>query len=87
MSIAIGALGVNSPKVADYYLFWRELLRYKTDNLKGASTYYRIALDIYAKSDQKDQPKVTGMYYDVGVLYFNKGNIAETMKHLKECLL
>lgn len=84
--IAIKALGKSHPKVADFYLLWGELLRYKTENIKESRELYQKALEIYLKYGGVDEAKIVDIYYNIGLLLHHEGDLAEAMKNLQEGL-
>ena len=59
LKIAVAALGDQHFKVGDFYLFWGELLRSRTSNIKGARLYFNKAYDIYIKAQMEPESQGT----------------------------
>lgn len=79
-------LGPEHPKLADYYLFWSDLIRYHKDRLAESKESLNKALAIYLKSPETDPVTIIDIYFDLGVMLYLEGNYEEGLKNFKESM-
>ncbi len=63
-------LGKNHPEIAGYYLYWADLLKYKVNNPKEARDFYTLALDIYLRSGNIQEPRIIDIFHEIGPRIF-----------------
>jgi len=91
IELALKNYGANDSRIADYYYFWAEQLRFKLKDCTEARNYFKKALDIYTKNKETDQSIYVAIYSNLGSSYFDKGsfelaNAEEALKYLHECV-
>ena len=86
VQFTIDNFGEEYPKLADYYLFWSDIIRYNKEKLPESKSSLQKALNIYLKSEDVQSLTIIDIHFDLGVMLYLEANYEEALKHFQESL-
>jgi len=85
LQFARETLGEDHIKMADYYLFWADLLRNNPEKPGETVEYLKKALNIYLAAEEVDPQALIDIYFDLGTTLYKEKEYKESLKYLEEC--
>ena len=85
LQFAKETLGEEHIKMADYYLFWADLLRNNPEKPGETVEYLKKALNIYLNTEDVDSNALIDLYFDLGTTLYKEKEYKEALKYLEEC--